>query len=1249
MLKLQAPNRWISMLLAVVLLLTLAPLSPAHAAVSFTFDNYSTEENAPTQVNSDTIELTGTFHGVASNSIVYKVEQIVNGQVAAATSGTGITPIIEGLNRYRFTNVKLFSGLNKITLSGTASGSVVTGEAYVSFPNVPTIYDIKLIDDRPLQANRPTIVDTPTITLMFKAPNSTGVTVQGRSAFSGGGENYLISDIELQPGLNTLVFTASNSTMTYSIERDVVLFDAMPTAYNVRVTGGTPASVKLDNNPTVGPNTTSPESLSGTLQGSLVVRTDPGNTPVVNIRVTNSADVDIASSPLTTTVAFSESVTVTGATYTYSIYNFTSTAPLPTNGIAASGEYRLYVQGTYGAENINYPMVFNYRSQSSPYITEVRQLYNVTEPADINDPAARFSYTSSSLFVDNLAFFQAPVWIAVKVENFNRSLHTATLTSTQGGIAIGEPDFTYQSKPDQNAATSTSNPHFLTANGELLFKVTNMPAGEQLLTLTVDNSGDSNSLQIPITFIPTPFIQLNNLYNNQMFTSPNQFTTINGNMVNFNMAGAADRSSLSIMINGTTRSASTDASMFNFTQSGGVYTGAFTFTPTPDLQLVTGPNTIQISAVAGTIPVSTTITVYLFPENLPEVVTAVPVPVGALTDPDSRFQLTGELAYTTTEKNLDVIFTVLTNNTNQAVVTIDGEQYVATGNNLVVNGADANKLINLGTVSGGQTRFRIPAIALPEAGTKSITISAVQGTTRSSKTLQITRVRVPYKILSPLLPQEQVINQNFVKISIQAEGADSIVIGKEEMVKGSDDIFRLDVNNLKNGNNIIRFAITTGTTTTNGQLTVTYATQNEVGAQYKTTMPSSGRLSVFNSELALSFPRGTMLKRPETVSQVNSPQIDLFNSQQLLFGIADPLDGRTVKRYNRVGEFVNNVPQDGTLANISTVAFASNVLQGSRANFGYASKLFWVDAGYYDTSATTFKTVDGLHPYATNDAFYLRGQNASKWLVPTQRGTITLTYDRSIVNEAAANLSVWRFSDNTWTNLGGVVNTSRKTVTAPFDGFGYYAVMSMRYSFEDVIGHPYARNQVNSMFSKGIMSAKQPNLFGVYDNITRGEFTTMVVRMLELPLNYDTSANLLTFSDVPPFSVPGALWDYRYIETAARAGIVSGLTPRTFNPGGFLTREQAATIIARAMNLRLGNQTSDFNALAKQFTDAGQVNYYAVSSVQAVTKAKIMNGMPNPLQEGQTKVTYSFSPQSNLNRADMAIISYNVMKSLKKM
>lgn len=1226
-------KKTISLLMAVAMIGSIVAIQPSNAAVEyFQFQDYSTSDAAPTQVNSGTIEIIGTYNSVASDSINFKIETIRklpsgDYETIAELNGTGVTPMLEGINGFRFSNVKLPSdGLNRITVFGKSSGNNVTGVAYVYYPNVPTIYNIKLPDDRVLEANKPTVVNMSPMSLMLTAPNATTVTVQGKSAFSGGADNYLASNIELKPGLNTIQITASNATMTYSVTRDVVFYDGKPTAYGVMM-----GTTNLDGNPTVGPN--SGDDLAGKITGYLAVELDPAEPlPVINdVQVQRQNGVGVAGSPSTAVVTLDQKLTVTGATYSYGIYKFETNNDFTVN---VSDDYRLYINGTYASKTVNFPMTFTFRSSTSPIIQEVRQLYNVTTTG------TTATATSTSLFTDGLVFFNAPIWLSVKASNFDQTdgNKVATLSVTQGGVNVTSPEFTYENE---------NKTYYQTPSGELVFKITNLPAGEQTLNIKLENTstGEAVTKSIPLTFVPTPFIELTNMYNTKEYSQASEFTAIIGRLVNFNLGSSADLNSIQVTVNGTTLPM--PAAVIN------AATGEFNYpiVAGQGQELVDGPNRIIISGRANGVPVSTSITVFLFSPYKPLVLDMRPVPEDAAEDTAKRFSLTDSEAYTTNEKTMDVLFNVF--DATDISVSVDGKTYTGTQTGTLTP-QDSAKMTNEGAVSRTVngvtitgTRFRLNSIPLPATGTVSITVVAAQGTSTGSQTLQVTRVQVPYSILSPKFPEEQVINQNFVHVSIKAEGAEQVLIGKDEMEKGTNDIFRLMVNDLKSGKNTIKFTIVTGNTKQNGQFTITYAAQNEVGAQYRAPMPSSGKLSAFNSAVSITFPKGTMLKNPENKQLTNAPQIDLFNNQQLLLGIADKNDGRTVKEYNPVGQFSGATPLDGTLVPVAPHGFAINVLTGSHTQFNYASELFWIDAGYF-AGGSNYETVDGMHPYADNDQFFIRGQQLSKWLEPTNRGEITLKYNPNIRNEAARNLSIWYFGNNRWINLGGTVKTSSKTITAPMSGFGYYAVMSVRYGFEDITGHRYARNQLDTMFAKGIMEPKGGNLFGVYDNITRGEFATMIVKMLDIPLNYDTDANKLTFTDVPPISLPGAMWDYRYVETAARSGIISGIGPRVFNPGGFLTREQAAAIIARAMNYKLGDPDKALAAMAKQFVDSGMIDYYALTSVQAVVKDKIMQGQPNPLQEGEKKPTFSFNPKANLNRADMAIIAYNIMTDLKR-
>lgn len=43
--------------------------------------------------------------------------------------------------------------------------------------------------------------------------------------------------------------------------------------------------------------------------------------------------------------------------------------------------------------------------------------------------------------------------------------------------------------------------------------------------------------------------------------------------------------------------------------------------------------------------------------------------------------------------------------------------------------------------------------------------------------------------------------------------------------------------------------------------------------------------------------------------------------------------------------------------------------------------------------------------------------------------------------------------------------------------------------------------------------------------------------------------------------------DYGYLASAVNKGVVTGITPSKFDPNGYLTRQQAAAILVRALGL----------------------------------------------------------------------------------
>lgn len=88
-----------------------------------------------------------------------------------------------------------------------------------------------------------------------------------------------------------------------------------------------------------------------------------------------------------------------------------------------------------------------------------------------------------------------------------------------------------------------------TYNSHTVFKITNLPTGQQNLIIKVSNgSGVSDTKVIPVTFLSSSYIDIFNLYNNQVFKNSSDFNQVTGRIVNY-----TGTTGLTISLNGNTR------------------------------------------------------------------------------------------------------------------------------------------------------------------------------------------------------------------------------------------------------------------------------------------------------------------------------------------------------------------------------------------------------------------------------------------------------------------------------------------------------------------------------------------------------------------------------------------------------------------------------------------------------------------------------------------------------------------------
>lgn len=558
--------------------------------------------------------------------------------------------------------------------------------------------------------------------------------------------------------------------------------------------------------------------------------------------------------------------------------------------------------------------------------------------------------------------------------------------------------------------------------------------------------------------------------------------------------------------------------------------------------------------------------------------------------------------------------------------------------------------------------FVLSGEALPPDGSSKVYTITVfnSGKTgpRAQYRLEVDPTNIPYTVLAPV-EEKRTINQSFVDVILFSEGAQRVEIDGEVAKKvvyndysqSGDPLnaFMVTVTGLKaNKPTEIDILIANGDDEIKDSITVTYTPENIPGAKVMEKMKNNHK--VFSGALELKFPGGTNLIRRD-YNSTDPFKSQVYSGNELLFAIANPTDG-VVDRH----EF-ESVPAGYDLnVELGSVYFSATF----PSRFVKSSPVFWIDGGQADDASSSSPAYDpitrGYDPLPLkliegDDQAFFYNRDPDREIVPSKRGELKLSYDSSVRQSAGVTVTVFRFDPyiKQWENIGGKVDEKKNTITVPFDRFGYYVVGKLSYGYNDITDHRYAREAIEAVFTKGVMNPVDPSgAFGTDDYVTRAEFARMIVRALDLQLNYIGPKHFLDVGDTGDAVSLDAIWDYRYVETAARAGFIKGTQPRVFEPTNHITREDASVMLAKALNLKLDtNLTNIRKTLQKSFKDEASINDYAKPSVAAILKKDLIAGSPvdsNDLTKG-----YVFEPKSRLLRAEAAIIIARVMKDQKRL
>jgi len=177
--------------------------------------------------------------------------------------------------------------------------------------------------------------------------------------------------------------------------------------------------------------------------------------------------------------------------------------------------------------------------------------------------------------------------------------------------------------------------------------------------------------------------------------------------------------------------------------------------------------------------------------------------------------------------------------------------------------------------------------------------------------------------------------------------------------------------------------------------------------------------------------------------------------------------------------------------------------------------------------------------------------------------------------------------------------------------------------FNDLESVPWAKESIEALAAKGIVSGVGDGTFRPKNNVTRAEFIKMLIMAFDL---VDEDA-VSTFSDVKE-----GMWYYKPIASAEKLGIVKGKGDGTFGVNEYITREDMTVMVYRA-SLILGMNLSKGSGEV-QFIDKYDIASYALEAVAAMHENGIIKGI------GDNK----FAPKNNATRAEAAVLIYKLYK-----
>lgn len=170
----------------------------------------------------------------------------------------------------------------------------------------------------------------------------------------------------------------------------------------------------------------------------------------------------------------------------------------------------------------------------------------------------------------------------------------------------------------------------------------------------------------------------------------------------------------------------------------------------------------------------------------------------------------------------------------------------------------------------------------------------------------------------------------------------------------------------------------------------------------------------------------------------------------------------------------------------------------------------------------------------------------------------------------------------------------------------------------------WASSYLQNLVEQGVLKGDPDGTLNPDRDITRAEFAAMLNRAFGF---HEIGTKQVNFSDVTPDS-----WYRNDIAIAANQGYLSGTSPSTANPEGKLTREEAVSMICRA--IKIDQVPTD----PLKFSDSEDFQNWSRGYINAATQKGFVNGYADG----------TFRPAASITRGEVAKMLTDVAGTIVK-